>query len=476
MNVTLRAVQAVTACLLVLSCMAGCSGKSESPLFFESKRKAGDAEAPVKDVPADLLSTQRAFSAVSKKVTPCVVNISTISKKKNIQPFFEMNPLFEDFFGAPQTRRDKSLGSGFIISKDGYIVTNDHVVRDAESVQVKLSNDKVYDAKVVGGDQKTDIAVIKITAADLPVAVLGDSDKLEVGQWAIAIGNPFGLERSMTVGVVSATGRSNVGIETYENFIQTDASINPGNSGGPLLNIHGEVIGINTAIVAAGQGIGFAIPIAMAKPVFTQIMQKGSVSRGYMGVTIQPVTEDLARSFGLKQARGALVNDVLKGGPAEKAGIRQGDVIIAFNGTEVKDVSHLQRLVAEHGVGKTAKVSVSRDGKAIEVGMTLTNADTAPRQQRDQGGTGGQPGQGDQLGLVVDDAEQGGVLVVDVGRGSVAADAGIRRGDVIVSVNRKKVLNRGEYKRSIQQAGRGDSLTVLVRRGDASIYFALRIK
>jgi Do/DeqQ family serine protease len=476
MNIPLRAVQAVTVCFLVYSCMAGCSKNNESPLFFESKRKAGDAEAPVKDVPADLLSTQKAFSAVAKKVTPCVVNISTISKKKSIQPFFEMNPLFEDFFGAPQARRDKSLGSGFIISKDGYIVTNDHVVRDAESVQVKLSNDKVYDARVVGGDQKTDIAVIKITAADLPVAVLGDSEKLEVGQWAIAIGNPFGLERSMTVGVVSATGRSNVGIETYENFIQTDASINPGNSGGPLLNIHGEVIGINTAIVAAGQGIGFAIPIAMAKPIFTQIMQKGSVSRGYMGVTIQPVTEDLARSFGLKQARGALVNDVLKGGPAEKGGIRQGDVIVAFNGTEVKDASHLQRLVAEHGVGKPAKVTVSRDGKSIELGMTLSSAEAHPRQQRDPGGRGDQPGQGDLLGLVVDDAEQGGVVVLDVGRGSAAADAGIRRGDVIVSVNRKNVSNRGEYLRSIQQVGRGGSLTVLVRRDDASIYFALRIK
>ncbi len=476
MNIPLRAVQAVTVCFLVYSCMAGCSKNNESPLFFESKRKAGDAEAPVKDVPADLLSTQKAFSAVAKKVTPCVVNISTISKKKSIQPFFEMNPLFEDFFGAPQARRDKSLGSGFIISKDGYIVTNDHVVRDAESVQVKLSNDKVYDARVVGGDQKTDIAVIKITAADLPVAVLGDSEKLEVGQWAIAIGNPFGLERSMTVGVVSATGRSNVGIETYENFIQTDASINPGNSGGPLLNIHGEVIGINTAIVATGQGIGFAIPIAMAKPIFTQIMQKGSVSRGYMGVTIQPVTEDLARSFGLKQARGALVNDVLKGGPAEKGGVRQGDVIIAFNGTEVKDASHLQRLVAEHGVGKPAKVTVSRDGRSIELGMTLSSAEVHPRQQREPGGRGDQPGQGDLLGLVVDDAEQGGVVVLDVGRGSAAADAGIRRGDVIVSVNRKNVSNRGEYLRSIQQVGRGGSLTVLVRRGDASIYFALRIK
>jgi len=462
--------------MLVFSCMAGCSGKSEAPLFFESKRKAGEAEAPVKDVPADLLSTQKAFSEVAKKVTPCVVNISTISKKKIVQPFFEMNPFFADFFGAPQTRRDKSLGSGFILSRDGYIVTNDHVVRDAESVQVKLSNDKVYDARVVGGDQKTDIAVIKINAADLPVAVLGDSEKLEVGQWAIAIGNPFGLERSMTVGVVSATGRSNMGIETYENFIQTDASINPGNSGGPLLNIHGEVIGINTAIVAAGQGIGFAIPIAMAKPIVTQIMQKGSVSRGYMGVTIQPVTEDLARSFGLKQARGALVNDVLKGGPAEKAGLRQGDVIIAFNGTEVKDPSHLQRLVAEQGVGKAAKVTLSRDGKTVELGMTLSSVDTAPRQQRDAGGTGEPSGRADLLGLVVDDAEQGGVVVVDVRRDSAAADAGIRRGDLIVSVNRKKVSNSVEYQRSIQQAGRGGSLTLLVRRGDASIYFALRIK
>ena len=475
MNVTRRSVLTSVACYSLLACLAGCSGKSDAPLFFESKRKSGEAEAPVKDVPADLLSTQKAFSAVAQKVTPCVVNISTISKKKLVQPFFEMNPLFEDFFGPPQTRRDKSLGSGFIISKDGYIVTNDHVVRDAESVQVKLSNEKVYDARIIGGDQKTDIAVIKINAADLPVAVLGDSEKLEVGQWAIAIGNPFGLERSMTVGVVSATGRSNVGIETLENFIQTDASINPGNSGGPLLNIHGEVIGINTAIVAAGQGIGFAIPIAMAKPVFTQIMQKGSVSRGYIGVTIQPVTEELARSFGMKQARGALVNDVLKGGPAEKAGIRQGDVIIAFNGAEVKDPGHLQRLVAEQGAGKTARVTVFREGKSLELPLTLSSSDTAPRQRRESGGAGQQQEQADRLGLAVDDSEEG-VVVVDISRGSPAAEAGILRGDIIVSVNRKKVSSSAEYQRIILQSARGGNVIILVRRGDASIYFALRNK
>jgi serine protease Do/serine protease DegQ len=349
-------------------------------------------------------------------------------------------------------------------------------VRDAESIQVKLSNDKSYDAKVVGGDPKTDIAVIKINVADLPAAVLGDSDKLEVGQWAIAIGNPFGLDRTMTVGVISATGRSNMGIETYENFIQTDASINPGNSGGPLLNVYGEVIGINTAIVAAGQGIGFAIPINMAKPIFTQLIQKGSVSRGYVGVTIQPVTEELAKSFGLKQAKGALVNSIIEGSPADKAGMLQGDIISALNGTEVKDPSHLQRLVAEAGVGKVAKITVFREGKTIELTMTLASADMAPKQRRDSGG--GQQGAGvDLLGLVVEDAEQGaGVVVVDVARGGVAAEAGVRRGDVIVSINRKRVANKAEYTRIIQQASQSGGMTVLVRRGDASIYFALRTR
>lgn len=463
-------------CSLMLSVLTGCSGKSDSPLYLESNRKGGEADAPVKDVPTDILSTQKAFSNVAKKVTPSVVNISTVSRKKIVQPFFEMNPFFEDFFGAPQTRRDKSLGSGFLISKDGYIVTNNHVVRDAESIQVKLSNDKVYNAKVVGGDQKTDIAVIKISAADLPAAVLGDSDKLDVGQWAIAIGNPFGLDRTMTVGVISATGRSNMGIETYENFIQTDASINPGNSGGPLLNVYGEVIGINTAIVAAGQGLGFAIPINMAKPVFSQLIQKGSVSRGYMGVTIQPVTEELAQSFGLKHTKGALVNDIIKGGPADKAGIKQGDVITALNGTEVKDPSHLQRLVAEAGIGKIARITVFRDGKSVELNLTLASADSAPRQQRESGGGRQQGGEADLLGLVVEDSEQGeGVVVVDTARGGAAAEAGIRRGDLIVSINRKRVANIAEYDRAIRSS-RSGNLTILVRRGDTSIYFALRVK
>jgi Do/DeqQ family serine protease len=474
MKYTIRHLIYSLICIIAFSFTVSCGSKGDSPHFFESKRKSGEAEPPVKEVPADILSTQKAFSTVAKKVTPSVVNISTISKKKTVQPFFENSPFFDDFFNGRQSRRDRSLGSGFIISKDGIIVTNDHVVRDAESIQVKLSNDKVYDARIIGGDRKTDIAVIKINATDLPVSVLGDSDKLEVGQWAIAIGNPFGLDRTMTVGVVSATGRSNVGIETYENFIQTDASINPGNSGGPLLNVYGEVIGINTAIVAAGQGIGFAIPVNMAKPIFTQLISKGSVSRGWMGVSIQPVTEELANSFGLSKAGGALVNGVAKGSPADKAGIRQGDVIVSFNGVEVKDSSHLQRIVAESAIGKPSKLTVYRDGKALDLTITLLNADSATQQPREPG-TGKPQAQVDQLGLIVEEINGEGIQVVDIARGGAAAEAGIKRGDVIVSINRKRVNNVTDYQSIVSQA-KGGRMTILVRRGDSSIYFAIKLK
>lgn len=378
MRILNKAVAAVSVCLFLW----GCSGPKDDPVFFNSKRPAAEAEPPVKDVPADILATQRAFSQVSKKVTPCVVNISTISRKKLIRPFPDMPPLFEEFFGGgPQARRDKSLGSGFIISRDGYIVTNEHVVRDAESIRVKLSNDKVYDARIVGGDQKTDIAVIKIDAVDLPVAVLGDSDRLEVGQWAIAIGNPFGLESSMTVGVISATGRSNVGIEVIENFIQTDASINPGNSGGPLLNIHGEVVGINTAIVAAGQGIGFAIPTAMAKPIITQLVDKGKVTRAWLGVSIKPVSEEIARSLGLAKPTGTMIAGVQKNGPAEKGGVKAGDLILLFGGVEVRDPSHLQQLVAATRIGTAVQVVVLRNGSRTTLTLKPGNADSAPQME-----------------------------------------------------------------------------------------------
>jgi serine protease Do len=477
----MKSARIIIACLIVSSALFACKKKQE-PNFYESNRKES-VEAPVKEVPKDILGTQQAFVNLVKTVTPSVVNISTIGKKKLVRPFFEASPLFEDFFGErggrPQFRREHSLGSGFIVNKDGYIVTNDHVVRDAETIQVKLSNESVYSGKVIGSDPKTDIAVIKINAKEpLPAAVFGDSTKLQVGQWAIAIGNPFGLDRTVTVGVISATGRSNMGIETYEDFIQTDASINPGNSGGPLLNIYGEVIGINTAIVATGQGIGFAIPVNMAKQVVTQLIAKGNVSRGWMGISIQAVTDDMARSFGLSKTYGALVNDVVASGPAAKAGILQGDVITGFAGNPVKDVRQLQRMVAETPVGKRVDVELYRDGKPIKVFVTTAPAEGAPPQPQ-------KPSEAEAglLGLSVQDlgSEQRargltGVVVTEVEPGGIAEDSGIQRGDVILSVNQKKVRNLAEYQRALKDANSRGAATLLVRRGNASIYFSLKLR
>ncbi len=470
--------------LVSLASLPGCKKKDSGTLFNESGRK-GTVEAPVKDVPKDMLATQQGFVNLVKEVTPSVVNISTVSKKKPTRPMLEFSPFFDEFFGnriprGPQFKRDKSLGSGFIINKDGYIVTNDHVVRDAESIQVKLSNDKVYNARIVGSDQKTDLAVIKIDSKEplQTTAVLGDSDKLQVGQWAIAIGNPFGLDRTVTVGVISATGRSGMGIETYEDFIQTDASINPGNSGGPLLNIHGEVIGINTAIVAAGQGIGFAIPVNMAKNVVSQLMQKGKVSRGWLGVSIQPVTTALAESFGLQKATGALISDVMAGSPAAKGGMKQGDVITRFDGKEIKDSKQLQLVVAGIAAGKSVSVELIRNGKPLTIVLTIGNADNATA-------AANRPESvpvDNWLGLTVEELPQnqrgkgGGVLVTDVEQGSSAGEGGIKPGDIVQAINQRRVMNLADYNAAMQQAQQRGAVAFLVRRGNMSLYFAFDMR
>lgn len=470
-------------CTILLSVSAFLSGcdRKDGALYYDSSR-TGTAEAPVKEVPKDILATQQAFTTLVKQVTPSVVNISTISRKKLMPSPFQFSPFFEEFFGdrQPRYRRDTSLGSGFIINRDGYILTNDHVVRDAESIKVKLSNENEYDGKIVGRDPKTDIAVIKIDSREgLPVAVLGDSDKLLVGQWAVAIGNPFGLDRTVTVGVVSATGRSNMGIETYEDFIQTDASINPGNSGGPLLNIHGEVIGINTAIVASGQGIGFAIPINMAKHVVEQLLKKGSVSRGWLGVSIQPVTDEIAASFGLKRAGGALVNEVMSGSPAAAAGIRQGDIILGLDGKEVKDVAQLQRLVADTPVGKRVAVMIFREGRQMTLNLVLgnTESETATRTKPQE------TAPANWMGISVAELPREmrmrgatGVVITGIDAEGSAAEAGLQRGDIIISVNRNRVNNLAEYGRAITESGTKGSVVLLVRRGTASIYYALKAK
>jgi len=465
--------------ILLSLTLSSCGGDKEKNIFYET----GKVDSPVKDVPKDILATQQAFTNLVKVVTPAVVNISTVSKKKVVQPFFEISPFFGDFFqempATPRYRKESSLGSGFIINKDGYIITNDHVVRDAESIQVKLSNETIYDAKVVGSDPKSDIAVIKINAKEpLPVAVLGDSDKLQVGQWAIAIGNPFGLDRTVTVGVVSATGRSNMGIETYENFIQTDASINPGNSGGPLLNVNGEVIGINTAIVAAGQGIGFAIPVNMAKQIVEQLIKKGSVTRAWLGVAIQPVTEDIAASFGLKKAKGALISDVMAGSPAEKAGLKQGDILVTFDGKEIKDARQLQLAVAEAPVGKQVVAEIYRDGRLQKITLQLASGESAAAKQPRPAKTAAS-----WLGLDVDELPRSkahsrisGVIVTAVDPESSAAESGIQRGDIIISVNQRKTGNLDEYAAAMKDAEKRGSVALLVRRGNASIYFALKLR
>jgi Do/DeqQ family serine protease len=336
---------------------------------------------------------QSAFVQVAERVRPAVVNLGTVQVARSARrpivpgPFAE-DPLFKDFFdqffgrrgqGPSEEFRQSGLGSGVIFDKRGYVLTNFHVIRGADAVTVRLSTRQELKGRIVGTDPKTDLAVIQFQPeGPLTVATLGNSDAVRVGEWAIAIGNPFGLDQTVTVGVVSATARADVGIATYENFIQTDASINPGNSGGPLVNLRGEVIGINTAIVAAGQGIGFAIPANMVKRVTGQLVDRGKVMRGWLGVSVQPLSKELAQSLGVPDARGAVVARVYPDSPAAKAGLAANDVIVAFDGTPVEDYHHLQRLSADADVGKTVKLDVIRRKERKSYELTIAEAqDTA---------------------------------------------------------------------------------------------------
>jgi serine protease Do len=334
---------------------------------------------------------QSAFVGVAQRVRPAVVNIGTIqlarTRRAPFAPGQSDDPFFKDFFdqffgnpapGAPGEFRQPGLGSGVIIDRRGYVLTNFHVVKGADSVTVRLNDKHEFRGRIVGSDPKTDLAVVKFDPDhELALATLGNSDALRVGEWAIAIGNPFGLDQTVTVGVISATGRSDVGIATYENFIQTDASINPGNSGGPLVNLKGEVIGINTAIVASGQGIGFAIPANMVKRVIAQLMDRGKVTRGWLGVSVQPMTAELAQSLGIGDTRGALVARVYPKSPADAAGLAPNDVVVTFDGTPVDDYHHLQRLSAEAEVGKTVTLDVLRKGTKRTVTAKIAEAPEA---------------------------------------------------------------------------------------------------
>jgi serine protease Do len=317
-------------------------------------------------------SAPESFAPLVKKEMPAVVNISTrqVVKVQQQSPFGDpqMDEFFYRFFGGrpPREQVRQSLGSGFIISTDGYILTNNHVVDMARDIKVALSDGRVMDAKLVGKSKEIDIALIKVEATGLPSVVLGDSDGLEVGDWVVAIGNPFGLSHTVTAGIVSAKGRV-IGVGPYDDLIQTDAAINPGNSGGPLFNTIGEVVGINTVIIARGQNLGFAVPISMVKEVLPSIKEKGRPDMGWLGVSAQHVTPDLAAALGLSEPIGALINGITKGSPADKAGLRRGDVIVELDGKKILDPSELPRMVAFGHIGKTVILNVMRKGAPLEI-------------------------------------------------------------------------------------------------------------
>ncbi len=450
--------------------LSGCEERRETHVAT-SVRDAG-APPPVEAPAAELLLSQQAFIEVSSKVTPAVVNI----RAERVRTRERISPLFEEFFGEffrhpPTEQRERSLGSGFLLSADGYILTNEHVVSGAEEIKVRLTDQRVFPAKLVGVDPKTDVAVIKIdTEEPLPVVVLGDSDRLRVGQWALAIGNPFGLDSTLTVGVISATGRTDVGIEDYENFVQTDASINPGNSGGPLLNIYGEVVGVNTAIVASGQGIGFAIPINLAKLIADQLISTGEVTRGWLGVSIQSLDAELAASFGLDRVTGALVTQVLPDTPAAVAGLRRGDVLLTFDGKPVRGVRELQLLVASSPLGREIPIEVLREGTRLTLGVKV-----AARAKDGSAQSPAAAAPDTWLGMTLEEDGRG-VRVAAVEPESTAAVGGVEAGDRILMINNRSVSRLADVA-AVRSQGRGKkSLLLLLQRGETSLYLVLPSK
>jgi len=442
--------------------------------------------------PAGVMMIPESFSELAEMASPAVVNIRTVRTEKtgNIFRQFHKGPFgeddsMEDFFNKffnqnqPKEFKQRSLGSGFIIDKDGYIVTNNHVVENADKIKVILKNEKEFEAETVGLDPNTDLALIKIKPGyDLPVLKTGDSDALKVGQWVLAIGSPFGLEHTVTAGIVSAKGRV-IGSGPYDDYIQTDASINPGNSGGPLLNMSGEVIGVNTIIIAGGQGIGFAIPINQVKGIVEQLKKYGDVTRGWLGVTIQDLPSDLAEYMGIKDGKGVLVSDVIPGDPADRAGIRPKDIIVEINGQKIESRRTLLKMVADIGVGKIAKISVLRDGKE-----KTFNVEVAKRMDEKIASTGdSMKGQPDETGIRVANltpeiakrfgiTEKEGIIVVGVDSGGEGAEAGIEPGDIIREVNRQAVKSVKDYAEAIGKIKKGESFYIFLWRSKVGFLIA----
>jgi serine protease Do len=485
-----RASVAVVLAALVVGAALGAGFSGGAPREVIAQQQAPVAKPAV--VPSS-------FSDLVERLSTSVVNIRVTKVEKATGPFMgpggEAFPGFpgmpeelERFFRdrqqqPPREFRQRGAGSGFIINKSGLILTNNHVVEGAKDVLVTLANKEEYPAKVIGRDPKTDMALIKIEPkSDLPVAALGDSGSLKVGDWVLAIGNPFGLANTVTAGIVSAKGRV-IGAGPYDDFIQTDASINPGNSGGPLFNLRGEVVGINTAINPAGQGIGFAVPVNIAKSLLPQLETKGEVTRGWLGVSVQAITPELAKGLGLSERKGALVADVTKDGPAAAAGVQRGDVVVKFGDQDISDVHNLPMVVAGTEPGKQVPMVVKRGGKEqtiqIKVGkMPSEKPEVAEAPAEAEQGKWG-------LALRELDSETAqrlnvspreGVLIAGVQSGSPAEEAGLRTGDVVLEVNREKVTSVKEAQEAVRKQKKDEPLVLLLRRGESSLYAALQPK
>ena len=449
-------------------------------------------------LPKELSGENTAFTTVVNVISPVVANISTSKTVAGMDPS-STNPHsfdgpfsdFFDYFNVPKKWKEQSLGSGVVVSSDGYIITNNHVVEKADEIMVTLYGQQNYKGRIVGTDPKTDIAVIKIAATNLPSIQWGDSDKLQVGEFVLAFGNPYSLGHTVTMGIVSAMGRANVGIADYEDFIQTDAAINPGNSGGPLVNIKGELVGINTAIFSRTggfQGIGFAVPSNMAKSVMTQLISEGKVTRGWLGVTIQNLTPELAKEFGLDKTAGALVTDVFRGSPAEKAELKRGDVILEVNGKETMNVESLRNTVAQSKVGSTITMKVLRDKKTRSVTANITEfpqdlARAEPEEPADDqmlrenmlAGFSVMDLTSDvlkQLGL---SRNENGVIIVKVDPYSAAEAAGLKKGDIIQEMNKKKVRSLSDFNKMLPDVRDGDTVLLFVNRSGNKFYITLKI-
>ncbi|MGA7842532.1 MAG: DegQ family serine endoprotease [Candidatus Acidiferrales bacterium] len=443
-------------------------------------------------LPVSLGNFANGFSAVIKPALPAVVNIRTSKMVKTqanqMSPFFN-DPMFRQFFGdqfgggKPHAEREQALGSGVIVTSDGTILTNNHVIDGASDIKVQLSDKREFKAKLVGADPKTDIAVLKIEASGLPTLPLGDSSQLNVGDLIFAIGDPFGIGETATMGIVSATGRGQLGIEDYENFIQTDAAINPGNSGGAMIDIHGNLVGINTAILSHGsggnEGVGFAIPMSMAKPVMDQILAHGKVVRGYLGVHIQDLTPEIAKAFNYNMSGGALIGDVSPNTPASKAGLQKGDVIVKLNGQAVSDYTDLRLRISQMAPGTDVKLEIWRDGKTQDYTVALGELPEKTEAEDNSGTESGGGLEGVQVDELTPDIAQQlnlgpgthGVVVTSVDPSSPAATAQppISRGDVIQEINHKPIRNLSDYRQAIATAG-NQPVLLLVNHGGVTLY------